>query len=89
MKLNEIKILFFGSNNCEKCNLLKELLDDGKLSYKFININDEKVQDFCDIHGIYKIPRVKVIIKNKIILDEIGLFDIKIIKDLINEHMSK
>jgi glutaredoxin-related protein len=78
--MDNIKLLFFGSDGCEKCCEVKDALLKNNIEYDFVDAFDKSsvVQAFCDDHFVDEIPHLKIY-KNKECLREfIGDFDVEV-----------
>ena len=55
-------ILIYTSNWCSYCTAAKNLLDELKLDYKEINIEEENIsrQMLIDLSGEYTVPQIKI-----------------------------
>ena len=55
-------ILIYTSNWCGYCTAAKNLLDEVKLDYKEINIEEENIsrQMLLDLSGGYTVPQIKI-----------------------------
>ena len=55
-------ILIYTSNWCGYCTAAKNLLDELKLDYKEINIEEENIsrQMLLDLSGGYTVPQIKI-----------------------------
>lgn len=81
-------ILIYTSNWCGYCTAAKNLLEELKLDYKEINIEEENIsrQILLDLSGGYTVPQIKI--NDKFIggYDELqNLYQNKKLLDLVNE----
>ena len=81
-------ILIYTSNWCGYCTAAKNLLEELKLDYKEINIEEENIsrQMLLDLSGGYTVPQIKI--NDKFIggYDELqNLYQNKKLLDLVNE----
>ena len=55
-------IIIYTSNWCSYCNAAKKLLDNLKLEYQEINIEEKKIsrQELLDLAGGYTIPQIPI-----------------------------
>jgi len=55
-------IIIYTSNWCSYCNAAKKLLDDLKLEYQEINIEEKNIsrQELLDLAGGYTIPQISI-----------------------------
>ena len=84
-----MKLYFFGSDDCETCQLMLAILDrEGILnSFEFVFVdayaNDQ--QEFCDQHEIDEIPHVKLVDdRDDPIFERIGIFDPSMLTEFFN-----
>ena len=84
-----MKILFFGSDECDNCKLWISLFNKEKfpvgqkiasikddIEFVYIDAFSDNMQDFCDNHSIDDLPRVKIYDKfNRLLFDKEGFFD--------------
>ena len=81
-------ILIYTSNWCGYCTAAKNLLEELKLDYKEINIEEENIsrQMLLDLSGGYTVPQIKI--NDKFIggYDELqNLYQNNKLLDLVNE----
>jgi len=81
-------ILIYTSNWCGYCTAAKNLLEELKLGYKEINIEEENIsrQMLLDLSGGYTVPQIKI--NDKFIggYDELqNLYQNNKLLDLVNE----
>lgn len=82
-----LKLLFFGSDNCDTCRTLKsEITKEAfpssiqgfESAFIYIDSFSDKDQEICDKHGVDSVPRLKIFDScNKIVFDKEGYFDVK------------
>ena len=65
-------IRVFGSNDCEKCKELLRDLQLYKMNFVFVDANDDKNQELCDLHDVDELPHVQVIRNKNILAQYIG-----------------
>jgi len=82
-----VKLLFFASDECDKCKQLLSAFnlekfpvavdgeDNTTIEFHYIDAFDDSKQKFCDEHNVDELPRTKIYdSNNRIIFDQIGLF---------------
>jgi thiol-disulfide isomerase/thioredoxin len=85
-----MKLYFFGSEECETCQLMLSILDKSGIfnvnNLEFISIDafSEEHQQFCDKHEIDEIPHIKLIDeRDELVFERIGIFHPDLIKEII------
>ena len=84
-----MKLYFFGSEDCETCQLMLEILectgitDNKNMDFVFIDAFDEDQQTFCDEHEVDEIPHVKLIDEKEIVFERIGIFHPEVLKEIL------
>jgi len=86
-------IYFFGNKDCEICNkVLREINEQeiGELcKIKFIDAFDDKKQELCDEMGVDELPHVILLKDDSIVFEEIGHFNVKLLKEKILKENKK
>jgi len=85
-----MKLYFFGSEECETCQLMLSILDKGGIfnisNLEFVSIDafSEEHKSFCDEYDIDEIPHMKLVDdRNELIFERIGIFHPDMIKEII------
>ena len=79
-----MKIYFFGSDGCQKCQTMRSILDGEKIKYVYIDALDEDNDNVCNRYGVDELPHTIILDdNNKMIFDVVGIFDTNIAKNKI------
>ena len=86
-----MRILFFASNNCPKCEtILKVIKASGlpqSVRLEYIDAFDDDWDTFCDAHGVDELPHIKIYNnKNDLLMEQIGQCDISKLVKICNTN---
>lgn len=84
---NEMVLLYFGSNSCNVCNVMKPKLEEILRYYpkiKSYQVDVEKSLEISAAHNIFTIPAILVFIEGKEIIREARHFSMQDIDSRVN-----
>ena len=74
-----MKIRFFGSHECDLCNLVRKRLLDENFRFDFVDaldFDDENADKLCDENSVDALPHVQIIDDNGVKIREfVGSFE--------------
>jgi len=68
-----MKLRIFGSANCPDCIQATVLIIKSKIPFDYVNVDDPKLEEFCDEHNVIILPHIQFISDSEeIIFEHIG-----------------
>ena len=71
-KEDKIEVLFFGSKDCKKCQLMIKEFSITGVSYTYIDILADDTQVICDEQNVNEVPHVQILNDGKKVLEITG-----------------
>ena len=86
-----MKLYFFGSDECETCQLMLAIFDTAgilenhNIEFIFVDAFSNDQQSICDDHEVDEIPHIKLFDdEDEILFDRIGVFNPFVIKEILS-----
>jgi len=68
----KISVRFFGSDDCQKCLLMRKEFEIAGIIYNYVDIIAEDMQKLCDDNKVNEVPLVQVLNNNLVVLEIVG-----------------
>jgi hypothetical protein len=71
-----MKYRLFALDGCDNCEAMMRGFRESRVTYFYVDAEDDASQSLCDRHGVDEVPHVQILNnKNKVVYEHIGFID--------------